>query len=243
MNKDCHLISEAYKTIVEQDVSAFKKAAFSLGFNPNLTPEEKNKLIYDQKKRDVSYGGFKAVQDFQNQADQKYAGIATVLPSGMGMSPQKIQLDYIQRLDGTKPGDPLSYYNTKNPNWFYKAYQDEKNQTGPFNPNWNYQAFHRIWSNDRNSENAESPLGFVNIYRDPFEQNQEQIRNNIAVDNYGNALTFGKPSPQQDNSGLSSLRSAINQFNAIGAPQHSAPVQNRTYKHNTTKDLLDKMGD
>lgn len=233
MNRDGHLLAEAYKTIVEQDVSAWKRAAFNLGFNPNLTPEEINKLIYDQKKRDISYGGWKAVQDFnRSRTDKKYSGFATVLPYESDRSPQKIQLDYIQRLDGVKPGEPLSYYNTKNPNWFNQAWSDEKYKEGPFGPNWNYQEYQRsknIWQNSSNflasrgkKDHLNDPMSFLEIYKDPFEGNGGDIRDNIAIDNYGNAQTFGKPSIQQNNSGVNSLKNATNQFNAIGVPQQTA---------------------
>ena len=142
MNKDSHLISEAYEIVREQNnnkLSWFNKALYNLGVDQkNLTQDQVNQLIYSQKPRDLSYEGFKTVQDYLNSF--KETGVAVRLPARMGSdtrSSEKIMLDYLTRLDGVKPGDPLSYYNKNNPNWMSQAYIDEHHRDGPFSNNWN----------------------------------------------------------------------------------------------------------
>jgi len=236
MNKDNRMLEEAYKIIKEQDSSyspVWKKIAWNLGIDPgNLTKDQVDRLIYDQKPRDISFGGFQALKDHENSnSDKTYDNYATILPysnsNSDDRSPEKIRLDYLRRLDGLQPGDPLSYYNTKNPNWFYAAYNDERNKEGPFSPDWNYDKLYSIWNNGYNTNNT--PLSFNNIYKNPYgDKNQGNslgaISNMVGlVNSIGNQMQ--KPAIRAQN------------FNTITNPAQQAVSQ----KNSAVSDYVNKF--
>ena len=169
----------------------YNKALWNLGIQQNnLTQDQVNQLIYNQKPRDLSYAGFKTVQDYMGSF--KDNGVAVRLPARMGSdmrSPQKIILDYLTRLDGVKPGDPLSYYNRNNPNWMAQAYSDEHHKDGPFGSNWNPRTDPRL-----RREN--------NFYIDPF------------VDKNVNSVWLGG-TPGVDNNAPSPKSSPVQYYNYL----------------------------
>lgn len=168
MNKDVHLLYEKYRLIKEGNV--WHKIASMLGIDPeSLTQDDADKALYSHKKRDVSFEGWQAVRNYFNtRIDPKYSNFAIMLPArgvGESESPEKIILNYITRLDGAKQSlnNPLNFYNTKNPNWFWRAYSDERAGEGPFSHNWNWQ---QILSARKNSlvPMDQGPLSFEEIY-------------------------------------------------------------------------------
>jgi len=168
MNRDIHHLYKQYKLIKENNV--WNKIASMLRVDPeNLTQDDADRAVYNQKNRDISFEGWQAVKNYFNtRTDPKYSNFAIMLPGrgiGESESPEKIILNYIIRLDGARQSinNPLNFYNTKNPNWFWKAYNDERAGEGPFNRNWNWQ---QILNARRNSlvPMSGGPLSFEEIY-------------------------------------------------------------------------------